>query len=300
MASVFRQTDLAEVMTLPDDDHLNLQRATQSEEFMRTSLLAIPVFLGIALPAVPAASGEPYSPLPLAPADAVTPPPALVRAASSFLQAVQLGDVDAIAAGLARRLTLVDGALELGLPRRVEHIGPFDTLDEALTALANNIGGTYEQPFDGSDITPYATKAEREFIVGALTDGQPWGRDPLLNDAICTYAYRTFDTGAVTALGERLETQTSSFFFVEQPTAVLVRPETNAPIAAMLEPDVLYGLDYDTDALGRWIAIHLPEGGSGFLNFEKTEFSKPYASGICFSPEADGRWVMSAQTATNL
>jgi hypothetical protein len=267
---------------------------------LRTVFVAIAASLGLAASGLPTISGEPYPPLPLAPASAVTPPPELVRAATAFLDAVRRGDREAIAAGLAPRLTLVDGALELGLPRRTERIGPFETVEQALVALSDNIGGIYERPFDGSDVTPHATKAEREFIVGALTDGQPWGRDPLLDDAICTYAYRSFDTAAVTALGEKLDTRTSSFFFVETATPVLARAEAGAEVIATLEPDRLYGLDYKTDAPSYWIAVHLPAGGSGFLSFENTELGKPYASGICFSPDADGRWMMSAQTATNL
>src|SRR5690606_4881091 len=118
--------------------------------------------------------------------------------------------------------------------------------------------------------------------------------------AICSYAYRSFDTAAVTALGKKLDTQTSSFFFVETATPVLARSEAGAPVVATLEPDRLYGLDYDTDASRFWIAVHLPAGGSGFLTFKETELAKPYATGICFSKGVDGRWVMSAQTATNL
>lgn len=267
---------------------------------MRPTFLTILMLTGLVMSVVPAASGEPYTPVPLAPASAVTPPPDLVEAATALLEAARRDDIEAIAAGLAARLTLVDGALELGLRRRTEQIGPFDGVEQALSALADNIGGIYQRPFDGSDVTPYATKAEREFIIGALTDGQPWGGDPLLDGAICSYAYRNFDPAAVTRLGEQLDTQTSSFFFVESPTPVLARPEADAPVVATLAPDLLYGLDYDTDADSSWIAVHLPAGGSGFLDFDEIELGKPYASGICFSKGEDGRWVMSAQTATNL
>lgn len=244
--------------------------------------------------------GEPYAPLPLAPPEAVVPPADLIEAATALLVASRNDDRAAIAARLAPQLTLIDGALELGLPRRTETIGPFKRVDEALVALADNIGGTYEQPFDGSDVTPFAVAAELDFIISAITDGQAWGRDPLLDGAICTYAFRVFDRGAVAALGEQLDIQTSSFFFVEAPTAVLSKPRSDAAVAATLEPDLLYALDYDTDAPGSWIAVHLPEGGSGFLDFETTVISKPYASGICFTRDASGSWKMSAQTATNL
>ena len=243
--------------------------------------------------------GEPYAPQPLAPAESVVAPADLIEAASALLVASRNDDRAAIAARLAPRLTLIDGALELGLPRRTEMIGPFETGDLALVALADNIGGQYEQPVDGSEVTPYAVAAELDFIISAITDGQAWGRDPLLEGAICTYAYRAFDQRAIATLGERLKVQTSSFFFVEAPTAVLVQPDTRTVAAATLKPDLLYALDYDTDAPGGWIAVHLPEGGAGFLNFETAVMSKPYASGICFTRDPSASWRMSAQTATN-
>lgn len=262
---------------------------------LRTDLVALAGILSTAM----ALGGEPYSPVPLAPGDALTPPPDLVEAASALLQASRDDDRPAIAARLASRLTLVDGALDLGLPRRIEEIGPFETTDLALTALASNIGGIYEQPFDGSDVTPYAVAAEREFIISAIADGENWGRDPLLKDAICTYTYRSFDRAAVLVQADLLDIQTSSFFYVDAPTEVLVQPRTGAAYAATLQPDFLYGLDYDTDAPGGWIAVHLPEGGSGFIDFHSEVIGKPYASGVCFARDASGSWRMSAQTATN-
>jgi len=243
--------------------------------------------------------GEPYAPPRLAPAEAVLPPAELIEAATALLVASRKDDRAAIATQLAPQLTLIDGALELGLPRRTETIGPFMRIDEALVALADNIGGTYEQPFDGSDVTPFAVAAELDFIMTAIIDGQAWGRDPLLEGAICTYAYRVFDQRAVAALGERLDIQTSSFFFVEAPTAVLSKPSSDTAVAATLEPDLLYALDYDVDAPGSWIPVHLPEGGTGFLDFETIVISKPHASGICFTRDASASWKMSGQTATN-
>ncbi|SFZ85427.1 hypothetical protein SAMN02983003_2592 [Devosia enhydra] len=267
---------------------------------MRITVSAVLASLAIGSLPLCAHAGEPYSPIPLQPAQAIEPPADLLRDAAAFLDAVQKDDRAAIAAGLSADLTLVDGALELGIPRRTETIGPFETVEQALVALADNIGGIYERPFDGSDITPFAIKAEREFIALSLTETVPWGRDPLLADAFCTYGYRSFDTKAVSELGERLDTQTSSFFYLDAPTDILARPEPGAPVVATLAPDLLYGLDYDTDAPSHWIAVHLPDGGSGFIDFDRVELNKPYATGICFSRSSEGRWVMSAQTATNL
>ena len=48
------------------------------------------------------------------------------------------------------------------------------------------------------------------------------------------------------------------------------------------------------------MAIHLPEGGSGFVNFDDVNLEKPYAAGICFSQDGAGNWLMSGQVSTSL
>src|SRR5690606_34397567 len=131
--------------------------------------------------------------------------------------------------------------------------------------------------------TPFAIEAERRYIVAALTDPGPWGTDPMVKGGVCTYAYRSFDRDTVKALSEQLDTARSSFFYVDAATPVLGKPEAGADAVATLQPDLLYGMDYDTDAPGRWIAVHLPEGGSGFVSFDQVEMNKPYAAGICFT-----------------
>ncbi len=245
-------------------------------------------------------SGEPYTPAKLKPAETVTPPADLLDMARGFLEAVQKGDGDRIDAAIADKVTAIDGALELTVKRRKEVLGPYDRIQDMLVALATYIGGIYEQPADGGDATPFAIEAEREYIVASLTDGQPWGTDPMVKGATCTYAYRSFDAAAVGVLSEKLNTASSNFFYVDAPAAVLVEPKAGAAAVATLETDRLYGLDYETDAPGRWIAVHLPQGGSGFLNFDEVALEKPYAAGICFSKDKDGRWVMSAQVSTSL
>lgn len=259
------------------------------------------VLASLALAALvqPALAGEAYTPARLKPAEIVTPPAELIDMATAFLAAVQKGDGDAIAAGIAPKVTAIDGGLELTSRRNKEIIGPHETIEAMLVALASYIGGIYEQP-DGVDPTPFAIKAEREYIVQSLTDGQSWGTDPMLKGAICTYAYRSYDPKAVGKLADQLKTASSSFFYVDGPREVLAEPKAGAAVAATLQPDLLYGLDYETDAPGRWIAVHLPEGGSGFVNFDEVDLGKPYAAGICFSKGKDGKWLMSAQVSTSL
>jgi hypothetical protein len=80
---------------------------------------------------------------------------------------------------------------------------------------------------------------------------------------------------------------------------VLKAADAKAEVAATLQPDLLYVLDYDTDAPKRWMAVHLPEGGSGFVNFDKVDLQKPYAAGICFAKTKAG-WQMIGQASTSL
>ncbi len=262
---------------------------------MRLVLVSF-AFVAMALPAL---AGGAYAPVKLKPAETVAPPVELIDAAKALLAAVQQGDGDAIFAGIAPKVTAVDGALNLDIKRRKEVFGPFKTVESALVQLASYIGGDYERP-EGVDSTPFAIKAEREYIVGALTDGRPWGTDPMFKGAICSYAYRSFDQAAVKALAKQLDIETSSLFYVEAPVTLLAAPDAKAQAVATLQPDLLYGQDYDTDAPGRWMAVHLPEGGSGFLNFDKVDMEKPYAAGICFSKGKDGKWLMSGQASTSL
>lgn len=259
------------------------------------------VLVSLALAALlqPALAGEAYTPAKLKPAELVTPPAELIDMATQFLAAVQKGDGDAIAAGIAPKVTAIDAGLNLTSKRSKKVLGPYDRIEDMLVALASYIGGIYEQP-EGADPAPFAIKAEREYIVASLTDGQSWGTDPMLKGATCTYAYRSYDVKTIEKLSKALGVQSSSFFYVDGTHEALAEPEDGAAAVATLQPDLLYALDYDTSAPGRWIAVHLPEGGSGFVNFDRVELKKPYAAGICFSKGKDGKWLMSAQVSTSL
>lgn len=248
----------------------------------------------------PGAAGEPYKPVKLKPAELVTPPPELIEMATRLLKAVEKGDGDAIEAVIADRVTTVDGGLELQVPRHKEVIGPFESTEDKLKALGFSTGGDLPIAVDGSDTSSYAITAEREFIAQSLTDGRPWGTDPMLKGAICSYAYRSFDIAAVKALSAKLDAASSGLVYVLQPYQLLKAPDSKAEPVATLEPDRLYMLDYDTDAPIKWIAVHLPEGGSGFANIDVAGLDKPYASGICFSKGKDGNWQMTGQASTSL
>ena len=142
----------------------------------------------------------------------------------------------------------------------------------------------------------------RTFLVSDGRGGEAmyWGTAPLVKNGVCTSAYRSFDLKAIATLGKLIDVETSSFFYVDAATPLYAGMDDKGPVAMTLEPDRLYGLDYDTSAPGRWIAVHMPQGGSGFINFDKVELQKPYAAGICFTEGKDGQWLMSAQVSTSL
>jgi hypothetical protein len=248
---------------------------------------------------MPAFAGESYEPIKLKPAQTVTPPPELIAMATEFLEAVKKGNGDAIGAGIAERITTVDGALELAIPRNKEVIGPFKTTEEKLSALGYNTGGDLPVTADGSTPGAFAIGAAREYIVGALTDGQPWGTDPMFKGATCTYAYRSFDQKAVKKLADRFKVQSSGLFYVNAAQPALKAAKDGSEVAGTLQPDLLYLLDYDTDTPINWMAVHLPDGGTGFVNTNKVALEKPYAGGICFAQTKAG-WQMVGQASTSL
>lgn len=261
----------------------------------------LPTLVAALLIAAPVLAAGPYTPLPLQPAKTVTPPPQLLTDATAFLQAVRQGDGDTIARYIAPKVTTVSGGLELAFPRHKDTSGPFDTIEEMLSDLANNTGGDIPLLADGSESPALRIDAEREFIVQSLTDPtSSWGTDPMVKGAICSYAYRSYDVKAIKRLSEKTGVQSSSFVYVDKPYELLKTADAKAETVGTLETDRLYALDYNTDAPRGWIAVFLPDGSSGFANHEAAGFGKPYAVGLCFAKGKEGRWVMVAQASTGL
>jgi len=250
--------------------------------------------------AAPALSGPAYEPVKLDPASTVSPPAELVTAAAAFLDIVKKGDVDAMGTAMADSLTLIYGSLEMALPRNKEIAGPFRTSKEKLVALSAYIGGDVESDSEGNPIVSNQIEAARQYIEEALTNGLSWGADPMVEGGICSYAYRSYDQDAVKKLADKMDEQSSALFYVDAPVSVLKAADARAGIAATLEPDLLYVEDYKTDTPIYWHAVHLPDGGSGFISFEAGQLEKPYAGGICFAKNGAGAWQMVAQAATGL
>ncbi|WP_421760626.1 hypothetical protein [Devosia sp.] len=268
---------------------------------MRSTLISLALvgllatgFAGSAL------AGEAYAPIKLEAAKSIQPSPELIADATALLANVKKGDGDAIGLGLASKVTTIDGSIDMAFPRNKVVIGPYKTTEDMLVALSGTIGGDVPTAPDGSDDPKLHIAAEREFIVQSLTDSQPWGADPMVKGAVCTYAYRSFDAKALQKLADKLGIQSSGFVYVTAPYELKKTPADSAAAAGTLAPDLLYALDYKTDAPRNWIAVHLPEGGTAFARMSVAKFDKPYATGLCFNKNKAGKWVVVAQVATSL
>lgn len=274
---------------------------TLGDRIMKTAInLTIAV---LALGVSPVLAIEPFKPLPVKPGTVVTPDESLIADAKAFLAALKSGDGDAIDAAIADKVTTVDGGLDLAFPRDKGVIGPKDTIEDMLEALGLNSAEGLPvamEPASAEADKKIAINAGRQFIVDALTDGQSWGTDPMVKGATCTYAYRSFDAKALKALVKKTGVAGSSWSYVEKPYELRKTPDLNAEVMGTLEPNTLYPFDYETDAPMGWQAVYLPDGSSGFANFEVAQFQKPYASGVCFQKGKDGHWLMVAQVSTSL
>lgn len=267
------------------------------------NLLVNSVVAMLVLGAAPAFAIDPFTPVSVKPGETVTADESLIADARAFLAALKSGDGDAIDLGIADRVTVVDGALDLTFPRRKDVVGPKPSIEDLLAELGQNTGGDLpvtQTPASAEADRKIEMNAERQFIVEALTDGQAWGTDPMVKGAICTYAYRSFDVKALKALVKKTAVSGSSWSYVEKPYELKTTPDAKGEVLGTLEPHVLYPFDYDTDAPLGWQAVYLPDGRSGFANFEAAQFQKPYAGGVCFAKGKDGHWQMVAQVTTSL
>lgn len=246
-----------------------------------------------------ATAGVAYVAPAVAAADTVTAPDDLREDATALLTAVREKDVDGVAKWFAPKVMTISAGLELARPRTKENLGPFKTAASLVAQLAQNTGGDWDVPPD-VDVAAFLTKMELDFIEQSLTDGQAWGRDPMVKDAICTYAFETYDLKAVGRAATALGIESSGFRSVLKEQVLRDAPKANGKALATFTPGQLYALDYDTDTPTGWTAFHLPEGGVGFAKVGGDDLGVPYVSGLCFRQDKAGDWVVVAQAATGL
>jgi len=256
------------------------------------------VLLAAALAALvmPAVAGEPYTAPKLTPAETLEPPADLRADAIALLKAVQAGDIEAVGGFIAPKVTVMSGALDLSYPRRtrVEESGP--NLRGAVAGLGNYTGGDWDIPPD-ANIGEFLADMELDFIEGSLTDGQPWGTDPLLPGTICTYGYEQYDPAAVKKVAAALGIDPAGFVMVEEDAVVLDKPRGKQ--LGTLSANVLYAMDNDSDPGEGWVALHLPQGGVGVVAVGEDGLNKPYADGLCFK-KTGGKWKIVGQSSTGL
>ncbi len=251
-----------------------------------------------ALALAPAAAGEPYTPPTLLPAELVEPSDRLIEDATALLRAAQSREPGAAAPFIGETVTVISGALDMHIPRSVETLGPWIDANAALAELGRNTGGDWYVP-EGMSEEDALIDTALQYWEASLTYVDGWARDPLAGDAVCSYALEVFDPAEVAAVAEQLGINSSAFIKVAAETEVYAAVESET-VVATLGPGALYALDYDTEARGQWIALHLPEGGTGFIPYGDEGLDKPYAAGICLSRNPDGRWQVTAQSNTSL
>lgn len=254
--------------------------------------------LALMLAAVPAMAGEPYEPPTVTPGGRVEPPADLLADIEILRAAITARDLASVAPFIGPKVDILNGAIDLHVKRRVEPVGPWADAREALKDLGQNTGGDWD-PSSGADLGDVLTAHALEFWGWMLEGDIAWGLDPLAPDAICTYEAQTFDADKVARVAAQLDVSSASFVMVDVTTPVLRLPGLRA-LVGWLEPGKLYALDYDTETPSDGIAVHLSDGGEGFLTFPDEGMLRPYNTGLCFEKGAGGRWQVTAQTNTTL
>ena len=258
---------------------------------MRSAIVAAVLALLVG----PVLAGEAYTPPQVTPARTLEPPADLRADAIALLKAVRAGDLDAVGGFIAPKVTVVSGAIDMSLPRHVEVVA-LKGGRSSVARLGNNTGGDWDLPPD-VDVDAFLSDMELDYIEGALTDGQPWGLDPKLPGTVCTYGYHDFDPAEVKKVASGLGVDPAGFVMVDEGTPVLDKPKGRA--IGTLAANALYALDYDSDAPTDWMALHLPQGGVGFVAVPEEGLEKPYAAGICFA-KSGGKWKIVGQASTGL
>jgi hypothetical protein len=246
----------------------------------------------------PAFAGAAYEAPKLTAGKVVEAPAELIETAKALLEAARGGDTEKMAPFFAPSVTVISAGLDLDRPRAKDKVTGKPGTDAIISALGQHTGGDWDVPKD-ADIGLFLAKMERDFIVNALTDGNPWGSDPLVKGAICTYPTPSYAAKAVKAAAKALSVETSSFFFVNKDVPTYAAADAKGAATATLSPGLLHAMDYDTQSPKGWLTVHLPAGGTGFVVTKGLDSDKPYMQGLCFGKTKTG-WQVVAQTSTGV
>lgn len=235
----------------------------------------------------------------MTPAGRVEPPADLLADLTTLRGAVAAGNAQEVAPFLAPTVTILNGAIDLHVPRRAEPLGPSKDARAALIELGQNTGGDWD-PSSGPDLDTVLVAHALEFWRWSLEDeALDWGLDPMAPGAICTYEAQVFDPGEVARVAEQMGVASASFVMVQADEPAFKLPGVRASVDTF-KPGNLYVLDYDTDTPSGGMAVHMPAGGEGFLFFGENGMLRPYMTGLCFEKGVAGRWQVTVQTNTSL
>lgn len=235
---------------------------------------------------------KPYAPIPADIGKAVAPPNDLLIAAKVVRDAAAAGNAEAVFAMIADEVTLVQSGITVDAKRSIEKKGPFKDADEAFSA----IGPAYQE----GDIVGMAKASGKALNLGALyatdtmrviassIDDADWGRDPLVKGGFCTYRGARWATAAA----EKTGGTGSRGYFVAAPTKVFASADPGAATVATLKPGALYLQGFMDGLPEGWSAVRLPGGGVGAV--PEKALRDPARWGICFLPNAEGGWLISA------
>ena len=259
---------------------------------IRTSLASVLLASLALVGAARAADDKPYAPIPAEIGKAVTPTPDLLAFAAKVRAAAAAEDVEAVFSMIADEVTIVTTGISVNSDQRIAKYGPYENAERALSDIGSNFQeGDLLAGGRKIDIGAVHRKSTFEVIVSSI-DAAEWGRDPLVKGGFCTYRGARWSAAAGEKAGEASGAGSTGGWFVEAPTKVFKSHAPGAPTVATLKPGFLYLQGYLKDAPEGWMGIILPTGGVGAVH--QTSLKRARTWGLCFLPNVDGGWLVSA------
>ena len=236
-----------------------------ADRAVRRPLLAAALAALLVAPASAEDENRPYAPIPAEIGKAVAPSNELLIAAKVARDAAVARNGEAIFAMIADEVTLVNSGITVTAARSIEKKGPFKDADDAFST----IGGMFQE----GDIVAMAKASGKKLNLGSLyaedtmrviassIDEADWGRDPLVKGGFCTYRAARWDPKAA----EKTRASGSRGLYLQ---------------------------GFMDDLPEGWRAVRLPGGGVGAV--PEKDLKDPTPWGICFLPNVDGGWLISA------